>query len=327
MKQINHNIVLIADRVYDDDFDLSGNELEKIGNQYFESLFNSLSKITLQLTHYNEPKDFIKNIEKHKNDIVFTVYGGCQSRNRMALIPAICESYNIKYVGADTYARIICQDKQVSKEIAKDFQIKTAKYLLIRKPENFDLISTLKLPLVVKPLYEGSSIGIDSNSLCRDYNSAKTKAITLLSQFKQPVLMEEFISGKELVGCFIGNNDKIILKEFVEVVSPENENYFLSNLFTAENKHTEKIPFIHRKICDDMLIKEMPKLIDLFLSLGKMDFMRIDGRLTDDGFYLIELTPDAYIGDDCSFADIYNSIGKSYEELLYDIINAALSNY
>lgn len=117
---INYNLVLIADRVGNKStLDMSSNLLEQIGDDYFFQIYNSLQRISPKVTHYNDLPTFIDNIYKHKQDIVFTIYGGNASRNRMALVPGICESYNIKYVGADVYNRIICQDKNISKEIAK----------------------------------------------------------------------------------------------------------------------------------------------------------------------------------------------------------------
>ena len=53
------------------------------------------------MTHYNTLKEFIDNVRQHKHDLVFTIYGGRRSGKRMALVPAICESYGIKFVGAD----------------------------------------------------------------------------------------------------------------------------------------------------------------------------------------------------------------------------------
>ena len=88
-----------------------------------------------------------------------TIYGGEISRNRLALVPAICESMNVKFLGADVYNRIICQDKNLCKTFAKRFNILSPNSILIYDENDISLIKSLKLPLVVKPNYEGSSIG------------------------------------------------------------------------------------------------------------------------------------------------------------------------
>ncbi len=58
-----------------------------------------------------------------------------------------------------------------------------------------------------------------------------------------------------------------------------------------------------------------------------MDFMRVDGRVKNGIFTLIELTPDGYLGSDSSFADAYINSGQSYENLLCDIIRSASVYY
>lgn len=110
------NVVLVADRLYTDDIntEFDASDLEKISDEYYYGLYEELKKVCGgTVFHYQSPKDLADNAYKHKDDIVFTIYGGEKSRNRMALVPAVCESYGLKYVGADAYARIICLKKLV----------------------------------------------------------------------------------------------------------------------------------------------------------------------------------------------------------------------
>ena len=166
MHAIKENVVLIADRIFlsYDNVEAEADTLEMIPDEYFFQIFEGLSAISKSVTHYNTLEEFIDNIQQHKDDLVFTIYGGRRSRNRMALVPAICESYGIKFVGADTYARIVCQDKQISKEVIRRFELKTADYLLIDHFTDMALLQTLNYPLVIKPNLEGSSIGIHAHS-------------------------------------------------------------------------------------------------------------------------------------------------------------------
>lgn len=175
---IKYNIVLIADRIQNKAaLDMQSDKLEQIGDDYFFQIYNSLQRISPKVTHYNDLPTFIDNIYKHRNDIVFTIYGGNSSRNRMALVPGICESYNIKYVGADVYNRIICQDKNISKELAKKAGILVPDSVTINSLDNLNTFNLhlLKYPVVIKPLMEGSSIGITKNKFMPECQQHKRK--------------------------------------------------------------------------------------------------------------------------------------------------------
>lgn len=327
---LEFQMVLIADRIGEKkDLDMESDALEQIGDDYFFKIYNSLNNIAPKVTHYNDLPTFIDNISKHKNDIVFTIYGGNASRNRMALVPGICESYGIKFVGADVYNRIICQDKNISKELAKQLGFLTPSNLTVSSHSDIDSlnITTLDLPVVIKPLMEGSSIGIMDDCLCTDAINLKNKLTYMYDKYKQPIMIEQFIPGKEIVTCMVGSSQNIRLAEMVEVCVAGDEKYFDEHLYTGEIKHQDKVNTYHRIITSEVDTEIMNKMKNAFTSFGKMDYMRIDGKMHGGNFYLIEFTPDASLGPHCSFQDIYTSRNKTYEDLLEDIIKSALENY
>ncbi len=327
---IKYNIVLIADRIQNKAaLDMQSDKLEQIGDDYFFQIYNSLQRISPKVTHYNDLPTFIDNIYKHRNDIVFTMYGGNSSRNRMALVPGICESYNIKYVGADVYNRIICQDKNISKELAKKAGILVPDSVTINSLDNLNTFNLhlLKYPVVIKPLMEGSSIGITKNSLCQNANNIKEKIEKLYKTYNQPIMVEQFIPGKEIVTCLVGSSKNIRLAEMVEVCVEQDNTYFNDKLYTGEIKHQNKVNTYHRIITSEIDGSIMNTIKQVFTSFGKMDYMRIDGKLYNNKFYMIEFTPDASLSAHCSFKDIYEYQNKTYDNLMEDIINSSLENY
>ena len=205
------SLVLIADRTYKrgEDADVDSNELEMISDEYYEDILSGLSRVCKQVTHYQSPEQLIDNIQNHKEDLVITIYGGAGSRNRMALVPAVCEAYQIKFVGADTYARIICQDKYLSKEFARRFNVNSAPGILIDKEVDTVLLKELRLPLMIKPNFEGSSIGISDKAKAHTYEDAIEGIRNLIEKYQQPVIVEEFINGKEICLCVAGGQEEI----------------------------------------------------------------------------------------------------------------------
>lgn len=321
-------IVLIADRLFTDEKDtsFSSSSLEQISDEYFYDVYNSLKAISSHITHYNTPNDFIDNIQKHKNELVFTIYGGEKSRNRMALIPSICESYHIKYCGADTYSRILCQDKYLSKLYCHDFDLKSANSYLIRDSSEICLLDNLSFPLVLKPNMEGSSIGINDKSIVTNIKNAEILIRELLDTHQQPVLAEEFIEGKEICFYIIGNDKNMEMFSALEIFLKTDESYFLTHLYTADLKHKSDDQ-TYRFMTDKLPKQEVCKIRNIFHSLGKMDYMRIDCRLKNNELYLIELTPDAHIGADSGFGYIADNMDLSYQDVFNSIIRTSLSYY
>jgi D-alanine-D-alanine ligase len=260
----------------------------------------------------NSPRELIDIA--YDIQLVLTIYGGMESRNRMALVPAVCETLGIQFMGADTYARILCQDKYLSKIVAREIGLDTAPALLVRDKIDLPLISGLSLPLVVKPNLEGSSIGIGPRNLVRKYKDAADLAEELLNKFGQPILVEEFVGGREVSYCVSGNENGINLFEAVEDVHISDVNFFKTNLYTAECKKRRFHEFTHRRVTDEVSGDLRATLYRLFAVLGKLDYVRIDCRVQDGTCRLIEITPDPYLGENGAFSDTFSMLGLTYAE-------------
>ena len=329
MKRIDSKIVLIADRI--DSFqniELGSDFLEQIEDAYFNEIYNGLKEICKEVIHYQSPKDFLKNIAKHKNDIVFPIWSGRHSRNRRALVPSICEAYGLAYVGADTYANIICQDKLLSKQFAGKYGIKTADYLLYEGIEDNLLLQSLKLPLVIKPNFEGGSIGISKDNLVYDYSQAKDKVHELYSIYQQSILIEEFIPGQEVSIILLGNSNNISFSEVVELYCQKGNLDFEKNIYSYEiKKEHNDICLAHKLITDIFPDETLNQAHSMFKKLGKVEAIRIDGRFNGKDFYLIELSPDIHFGVGCTFSDAFKLCGISYIDMLYMILKNTINNY
>ena len=73
--------------------------------------------------------------------------------------------------------------------------------------------------------------------------------------------------------------------------------------------------------------KDITKIHNLFKAFDKIEFMRVDGRMYNGEFHLIELSPDCYLGDDCAFYYAFNSKGYSLSQMFEFLITNSLSHY
>ena len=318
---IKKTVVLICDLVENrDGVTITTDNLEFTSKRYYNSINDSLHEIFENVIHYENPNDFIDNIENHKDDIVISaIWSGTNSRNRKSLIPAICESYGIKYVGADAFAQSLCQDKSLSKLYCKQFNIEIPDGFLISNENDIERIKFLKFPVIIKPNAEGASIGISDDSIADNFEDAILKTKNLLKHFS-PILVEEYIDGTEVAICCVGTSDNIKLCEVV-ALEINVETFLKHQIWGYESKKCGASQ-INRHIITDSVNKEIiEEAKKIFSSLGKVDYMRIDGRILNNKFYLIELTPDCSLHPDCFMFKSFQHHNLSYTEMMKEIIS------
>ena len=105
-------------------------ELTEIGT--LQALRAAIAVLGLKVHHYQGPATLAGHARRHKEDVVLAIYGGQRSRNRMALVPAICETFGLRFIGPDVYGRIIAQDKEISKRLASDCGLRTPAWRVVR---------------------------------------------------------------------------------------------------------------------------------------------------------------------------------------------------
>ncbi|PWK68317.1 D-alanine-D-alanine ligase [Mucilaginibacter oryzae] len=320
-----NRIVLIADTIKTfKNVDLATDDLEFTEEPYFNSILNGLKRVCREVIHYDDPGLFINNIAKHKIDIVFSLWSGRKSRNRRALIPSICEAYKIKYIGADAYTNIICQDKAMSKEFCKKFQLYSPGHVLVNQAITVQEIAHLKMPLVVKPNFEGGSIGIAETNLKNDRHQACELANELLDIYKQEILIEEFVFGREISFVLSGSKDKIKICEAVEIVYDNDQGGLKDRLYSYEIKKENEVNIYNRIITSEIPVEIIEQARQIFQMLGKVENLRIDGRYDDNKFSMIELSPDIFFGEDGTFACAFMQTGYTFETMLTTIIQNCL---
>lgn len=322
---IDKKLVFIADRVTNHkNATLSSRDLEKLADDYFDSMINALNTIAPSVIHYTSPAEFMDHIAEHSHSLVLSLWSGEGSRNRRALVPSICEAYGIAYVGADSYIQTICADKHLSKAICNRYGIDTARDVIISNWVDLPILKTLKYPAVVKPNFEGGSIGILSKNLVDSHEEAMEVCTELLPHFQQ-LLVEEYVAGEELSVCIAGSADQIDTFEVIRIVI-DGQSYFSHGIYSAETKKAGAAS-ISREIVSDCFPCEMhDRLLSLYKGMGKVDLIRIDGRLNKGMFTVIELTPDCNLSPGSSMALTFRRSGYTHTQMLQRLCENALKD-
>jgi len=175
---------------------------------------------------------------------------------------------------------------------------------------------------------EDASIGISEYSVVNNPEDLKKQFDFLVTTYKQDVIVEEYIDGRELNVAILG--DTILPISEIDFTSlPEG----FPKIVTYDSKWiAESVYFEHTKPkCPADLDKKLKKKVETisreaFLALGCRDYARVDIRVNKSGNpYVIEVNPNPDISEDSGFARAALAKGLSYADLLYTIANFALT--
>lgn len=318
---LDMEVIFVCDPFEDDEdsqadcFTKHGDRPEKIS---FELILRGLTEAVSHVTYYKTLPSLIDNLKNHQNSVVFPYWFGELSRNRHSLVPAICESYNIPYVGADAFTKVVCNDKHLSKLICRDAGLKTPRGFVITCSDELSLLDNCSFPIVLKPLCQGSSLGISEQNLVYDPTSGRAVAEKISRTLGWPIICEEFVMGREVSLCMIGKHGSPPEIRAISWAIDGDQGYLDERLFTYALKYLNgctftPVPMEH--ILTDRLRISCEKL---FRLLDKVEIIRIDGRITSNGLTVIELSPDLDLRPDGELAVAFSEI--SYPKLLRRLI-------
>jgi len=137
-------------------------------------------------------------------DICFNIAEGLQGDGREAQVPALCEMLGIPYTGSQVVANAVSLNKTMTKRIWGQQGLPTAPYYEFASLEEI-AHTDLHFPLFAKPAREGTGMGINNASIINDHVELVDRVAWISETYRQPVLVEEYLPGREFTVGFIGN--------------------------------------------------------------------------------------------------------------------------
>jgi D-alanine-D-alanine ligase len=145
-----------------------------------------------------------QQLQHYKPEICFNTCEGHRGKSREAQVPAILDMLGVPYTGSGVLALAVALDKAMTKRVLQFYSIPTPAFqTFITGNEQID--PRLNFPLFAKPALEGSGIGIMAKSICRTPRELREQVRYLLRAYKEPVLVEEYIEGREITTGLLGN--------------------------------------------------------------------------------------------------------------------------
>src|SRR6266550_861325 len=296
-----------------------------------ESALSRLGKVV----RLEANEDFPERLRQTRPDIVFNIAEGFHGVNREAHVPAICEFFGIPYSGSDPFTLTLCLDKARTKETLAFHGIPTPPFVVVDDPTEIEsLTADLHLPLFVKPLHEGSSKGITDGNLCWDRKQLRRQTEFLLTNYKQPVLVEEYLPGKEFTCAVLGNGDEatvlpIVGMNFDSLPKGALPIYGFDAKFVWDRPEKPLEIFqCPARITSELQASIERVTLDAFRVLGCRDWARIDIRLDAAGVpNVLEVNPLPGIlpdpADNSCLPKAARAAGIGYDELIQSCLKYA----
>lgn len=289
-------------------------------NELRDILYKSFSKFIDEIIFYDNFERFKKNVFNHLDDFVLNFDFGYNSRIRNMSVPAFCENYKIKYFNPDPYVQVLCQDKFMTEKFAENFGIKVPKSLLVfAYSYTKEILANFEYPIIIKPNYESESIGITQNSIVENMEQADMALKQLMKDF-DGILVEEYIEGREVAITILENKGELFFEE-VELIFPEYSE-FKYQAYTSEIK--QKIGVEIEKSCY-LSDKDIINLKQLYKNLSPNKLIRVDGRIKNAEFYLIEINANPGLYPKSVVPKTFNINGYTYDEMIQTLFTHHLN--
>jgi D-alanine-D-alanine ligase len=272
---------------------------------------------------------FIEQVLAKSPELVFNIAEGYGTRSREAHIPSVLEMLHIPYTHSDPLTLAATLDKAIAKRLVAAQGWPTPGFAVIGELGQLGDLR-LRFPVITKPLFEGSSMGIRKASRVADEVALHEQIERLLSDYQQPVLVEEFCNGPEFTIGVLGNGSKAGVIGVMEIRPRQGSiDEFVYSLEVKRN-YLEEVEYCIPPNRPAALLKKVERLaLHAYRALDCRDVARVDVRVDADGQpKFIEINPLPGLNPITSDIVILSTgAGISYDTLISRIIAAACERY
>ena len=277
--------------------------------------------------------DALKRLADAECDLVFNLTESWAGDDTKDIhLAAYLDLLGKRYTGAGPGGLHLAQNKSLAKKIFAFHGIRTPFFASVHRGR-LDWSHDLQFPVIVKPAREDGSIGIGFNALCESIKDLMERIHDLHEQFDSPVLIEEYIEGREMYVAVLGNGEPEALPVIELDLSklPEGTPRIAGSEVKWE-KGTLAYKVTKSIIPDDLDEQVGQDLqqtaLQAYRALELRDYGRIDMRLAADGrVYVLEVNPNPWLHSTAEFAMAAKKSGRDHATLIGEIVELALARY
>lgn len=324
--------ILIA---YNEAVRKSGRDLDYISEAAVKDEADIVYQVILKSGHvpvYFPVKNLdqvLSKIDQVNPDLVFNLCEGFQGKTQYEMfIAGVWELLEIPYTGNSPLTLGLAQDKALSKRLFEARGIPTPKFHVYSETPRDTMLT---YPLIAKPSREDASLGIShGDAIIHNFNDLKNRVAELLNKYRQPILVEQFIQGREFNISVLGNDPaKVIAISEISFADLDDETPHITSYeakWLPDHPLYQKTPAICPAQIDNDLKKRLEEVaLQVYDVLNGRDYGRVDTRVDSEGnIYVLEYNPNPDISPDAGFVKALKAAGIKYKEFVELLINEAL---
>ncbi len=257
-------------------------------------------------------------------DLVFNIAEGLFGIGREAQVPAILDVYHIPYTFSDPLVMSLTLHKGMTKRIIRDSGIATSPFCVFEK-EGDEAQVDFPPPFFIKPVAEGTGKGVSPDSIVRDSKDLGPACVAMRQNYHQPVLVEQYLSGREFTVGIVGTGSEAQTLGTMEVMLLSGAE---PGVYSYVNKERceELVEYRPVKAKDDPVVDQTDRIaLSAWQALGCRDGGRVDIRCDQAGNpFFLEVNPLAGLHPDHSDLPIIcKQVNMTYRSLIERILHSA----
>jgi D-alanine-D-alanine ligase len=295
--------------------------LEKLGHEPFYQVLDGTPQC-------------LSSLAKCEADLIFNLtesFAGDDTKEMH--VAAYLDLLGMRYTGAGPHASFLAQDKALAKKMFAFHGIRTP-YFATSYRGSIEHAHDISFPLIVKPLSEDGSIGINANAVVDSVKELMERVQYIQDEFDSPAIIEEYIEGREIYAAILGSYEYAQALPLVELdfsKLPKGTPKIASYDVKFE-KDAEAYKLTKSSVAEDLDEKTVELLTETALAAHRAvklrDYGRIDMRLSSKGeVYVLEANPNPWLSSKQEFAMAARASGRSYTQLIGEIVDLAMARY
>jgi D-alanine-D-alanine ligase len=301
-----------------------------------EEIFEALGKLGHEPSYQvlDGRNQSLAALAKCNADMAFNLvesYGGDDTKDMN--VAAYLDLIGLPYTGSGPHGLFLAQDKVVAKKMFAFHGVNTPFFAMSFRGR-IDHSHDIKFPLIVKPVSEDGSIGIDNTSVVDSVKDLMEKIQYIQEEFESPALIEEYIEGREIYASILGSYERAEALPLIELDLSKlpKGTPRIAGQDVKFDRETEAYKLTKSAPVEDLDEETIKRLQDTALGAYRAcklrDYGRIDMRLKENGeIYVIEANPNPWLASGQEFAMAAKKSGRSYTELIGEIVEMACARY
>ncbi len=295
-----------------------------------EAVYDALQKSGHQVEYIaiQDLDNDLKKIRAYQPDVIFNLCEGFRGNARHEMhMAGFWELLGIPYTGNNALTLGIAQNKVLTKKLLESKKISTPMYQVFREAP---VKTYLSYPLIAKPAQEDASLGITQKSVIENFDQLYSVVEELINRYRQPILVEKFIPGREFNVSILGNKNPRVLPISEINFGDVHEKYHRITSYEAkwltDHELYKKTPAVcPADISDGLKSKLADTALRVYQLLNGRDYGRVDIRLDmSEKIYVLEYNPNPDISPDAGYSRSLKAAGIKYSEFVELLLREAL---